>query len=55
MDNRQQIDKRNPKRAVTRIPLKTGGELRYSGRVSSLCSTSDIRRVNLVIILITYM
>ena len=33
---------------VTRTPLKTGGELRYSGRVSSSCSTSDSRRVNLV-------
>jgi hypothetical protein len=34
---------------VTRIPLKAGGELRYSGRVSSSCSTSGTRRVNLVI------
>jgi hypothetical protein len=33
---------------VTRTPLKTGGDLRCSGRVSSSCSTSDIRRVNLV-------
>ena len=33
---------------VTRTPLKTGGELRCSGRVGSSCSTSDIRRVNLV-------
>ena len=33
---------------VTRIPLKTGGELRCSGRVSSSSSTSDTRRVNLV-------
>ena len=33
---------------VTRTPLKTGGELRCSGRVSSYCSTSDTRRVNLV-------
>jgi hypothetical protein len=31
---------------VTRTPLKTGGELRCSGRVSSSCSTSDTRRVN---------
>ena len=29
-------------------PLKFGGELRCSGRVSSSCSTSDIRGVNLV-------
>ena len=33
---------------VTRTPLKTGGELRCSGRVSSSCSTSDTRRVSLV-------
>jgi len=33
---------------VTRTPLKTGGELRCSGRVSSSGSTNDIRRVNLV-------
>ena len=26
---------------VTRTPLKTGGELRCSGRISSSCSTSD--------------
>ena len=33
---------------VTWTPLKTGGELRCSGRVSSSCSTSGTRRVNLV-------
>jgi hypothetical protein len=33
---------------VTRTPLKTGGELRCSRRVSSSCSTSDTHRVNLV-------
>ena len=33
---------------VTRTPLKTRGELRCFGRVSSSCSTSDTRRVNLV-------
>jgi hypothetical protein len=33
---------------VTRTPLKTGVELRCSGRVGSSCSTSDVRRVNLV-------
>jgi hypothetical protein len=32
---------------VTRTQLKTGGELRCSGRKSSSCSTSDTRRVNL--------
>jgi hypothetical protein len=30
---------------VIRTPLKTGGELRWSGRVGSIRSTSDIRRV----------
>ena len=34
---------------VTRTPLKTGGELRFSGRVGSFCSISDTRRVNLVV------
>ena len=33
---------------VTRTPLKTGGDLRCSGKVSSSCSTSDNRRINLV-------
>jgi hypothetical protein len=33
---------------VTRTPLKIGGELRCSWRVSSSCSTSGTRRVNLV-------
>jgi hypothetical protein len=33
---------------VTRTPLKTGGELRCSRRVSSPCSTSGTHRVNLV-------
>jgi hypothetical protein len=33
---------------TTRTPLKTGGELRCSGRVSSSCSTSGTRRVDLV-------
>ena len=28
-------------------PIKTGGELMCSGRVSSSCSTSDTSRVNL--------
>jgi hypothetical protein len=30
---------------VTRIPLKTGDEIRCAGRVSSSCSTSGTRRV----------
>jgi hypothetical protein len=33
---------------VTRTTLNTGGELRCSGRVSSSCSISGTRRVNLV-------
>jgi hypothetical protein len=33
---------------VTRTPLKIGDELRCSGRVSSSCSSSDTRRVNIV-------
>ena len=33
---------------VTRTPLKTGGERRCFGGVSSSCSTSGTRRVNLV-------
>ena len=33
---------------VTRTPLKTGGEFRCSGSVSSSCSTNDTRRANLV-------
>ena len=32
---------------VTRTPLKTGGELRCSGRIGSSFSTSDTRRFNL--------
>jgi hypothetical protein len=34
---------------VIRTPLKTGGELRCSGRVSGSCSTNGAHRVNLVI------
>ena len=33
---------------VTQTPLKTAGELMYSGRVSSSCSTRGTRRVYLV-------
>jgi hypothetical protein len=36
------------KHRVTRTPLETGGELRCSGKVSSSCSTSGTRRVNLI-------
>jgi len=35
---------------VTRSPLKTGGELKCSGRVSRSCSTSGTCRVNLITI-----
>ena len=33
---------------ITRTPLKTGGELRCPGRVSSTCSTCGTRRIILV-------
>ena len=33
---------------VTQTPLKTGGELGCSGKVSSSCSNTGTRRVNLV-------
>ena len=33
---------------VTRIPLKTGGELKCSGRIGSSCYTSCTSHVNLV-------
>jgi hypothetical protein len=54
---KEKVRKENPrstkhayktKDRVTRTPLKTGCELRCSGRVSSSCSTSGARRVNLV-------
>ena len=32
------------KDGVTQTPLKTGGKLRCSGRVSSSCSTSETRQ-----------
>jgi hypothetical protein len=35
---------------VTRTPLKTGGEIRCSGRISSSCSTSGNPCVNLATI-----
>ena len=33
---------------VTRTPIKTGGEFRCLGMVSSSCSTSGTRRVNIL-------
>jgi len=41
-------DAHKTKYRVIRTPLKTGCELRCSGRVGSSSSTSDTRRVNLV-------
>ena len=35
------------KDGVTRIPLKTGDELMFSGRLINSCSTSGTRRVTL--------
>jgi len=35
------------KHRVTRTPLKTGGEFRGSGRVSSSCTTSGTHHVNI--------
>ena len=48
--NKQRSTKQTHKAkdGVTRTPLKTGGERRCFGRVSSSCSTIDTRRVNLV-------
>ena len=46
--DKQQSTKHTYKTKDRVTPLKFGGELRCSGRVSSSCSTSDIRRVNLV-------
>ena len=43
----QNITEKNRDR-VTGTSLKTGGELMCSGRVGSSCSTSGIRRINLV-------
>ena len=37
------------KNRVTRIPLKSGGELSCSGRVGSFCSTGGTRRIFQVI------
>jgi hypothetical protein len=53
-ENKQKDKQRSTKHThktkdrVTRTPLKTGCDLRCSGRVSSSCSTSDTRHVNLV-------
>ena len=46
-NNDQQSTTQKTKDRVTRTPLKTGGELRCSGRVGSSCSTSYNRRATL--------
>jgi hypothetical protein len=51
VQNDKQLSTKHTRKAqdrVPRIPLKTHGEISCSGRVSSSCSTSDTRRVNLV-------
>ena len=45
---RRRTESTKTKDRVTRTALNTGGKLRCSGRVSSSCSTSGTRRVNLV-------
>jgi hypothetical protein len=45
---RSTIHTHKTKDRVTRIPLKSRGELKCSERVSSSCSPSGTRRVNLV-------
>ena len=47
-NNDLQNIKHKTKDRVTRTPLQTGVELMCPGRVDSSCSTSGIRRVNLV-------
>ena len=44
-NNNLQYNTNKTKYRVTRTPLKSGSELRCSGRASSSCSTSDTRRV----------
>jgi hypothetical protein len=54
MENVQKDKQRSTKHTckttdrVTRTPLITGGQLMCSERVSSSCSTSGTRRVNIV-------
>ena len=47
MAKRERTDN-NLQNNTTRIPQKSGGDLRWSGRVSSYCSINDISRVTLV-------
>ena len=46
-NNDQQSTTQKTKDRVTRTPIKTGGELRCSGRVGGSCSTSYNRRATL--------
>ena len=39
---------------VTRTPAKTGDKLRFSGRISSTCSTSGRRRIFHTILVLTF-
>jgi hypothetical protein len=48
INNDLQNTTQKTKDRTTRTPLKTWDELRYSGRVSSSCSTSGTRRLTLV-------
>jgi hypothetical protein len=49
--DKQRSTKHTPrtKDRVTRTTLKSGGELRCSGKVGSSCSTSDAHGLNLVV------
>ena len=47
-NNNLQNTMHKAKDQVTQTPLKIGDELMFSGRVTSSCSTSGTRRVNLV-------
>jgi len=48
-NNDLQNIKQKTKDRATRTPLKTGCELRCSGKVSSSCSTCDIARVTILL------
>ena len=49
INNDLQNSTHKAKDRVTLTPLKTGGELMCSGRVSSSCSTSGTSRVNFIL------
>jgi hypothetical protein len=50
----EKVQKDNQRSQKLTHKPKNGGELRCSGRVSSPCSTSDTRRVNLVTHSVTF-